>query len=168
MHTLRSLLGLLASFLKWLVRPLGNGSKVREDGNVVRHMVRSVAAAEQACNACGSSYLRTWGWGCRSPEFVLSCLCPRRRASGGPILLYFLLLFSVPIILGPYRLVPRPIFFPKRRSQQGVVESRAVTTLSLLLETPPFIGPNSLSLDNYMSPIRHFRCGISRPVVHTF
>ena len=34
---------------------------------------------------------------------------------------------------------------PKRRS---VVDSRAVMTLSLLRETPPFIGPNLVSLDN--------------------
>ena len=70
---------------------------------------------------------------------------------GAPILLYFLLLVSVPLIIGPYRLVPRPMFVPKRRSQKGVGDSRAVTTLSLLLETPPFIGPSSLSLDNYIS-----------------
>ena len=37
-HALRSLLGLLASSLKWLVRPLGKGSNVQEHayGNVVR------------------------------------------------------------------------------------------------------------------------------------
>ena len=38
------------------------------------------------------------------------------------------------------------MFVPKRRSQRG-----DITTLSLLLETPLFIGPNSLSLDNYIS-----------------
>ena len=95
--------------------------------------------------------------GCRSPGFVLSCPCPGSRATGAPILLYFLLLVSVPIILGPYRLVPRPMFVPKRRSQQGVVNSRAVTTF--LLETPPFIGPNSLSLDNYISCDQYITSG---------
>ena len=157
----RSLLRLLASSLKWLVRPLGKGSKVREHGNVVRLMVGSLAV-EQACNARGSSYLCTRRRVCRSPGFVLSCLCPGCQVTGGPILLYFLLLVSVPLIIGPYRLVPRPMFVPKRRSQQGIVESRTITTLILLLETSPFIGPNTLSLDNYISltntslPVRDF------------
>ena len=79
---------------------------------------------------------------------------------GGPILLYFLSLVSVPLIIVPYRLVPRPMFVPKRRSQQGVVDSRAVTTMSLLLETPPFIGPNSLSLDNYISRDQYITSGV--------
>ena len=79
-NALRSLLGLLASSLKWLVRPLGKGSKAREHGNVVRLMVGSMAA-ERACNARGSSYLRTRGRGCHSSGFVLSCLCPGCRAS---------------------------------------------------------------------------------------
>ena len=47
---------------------------------------------------------------------------------GGPILLYFLSLVSVPLIP---RLVP--MFVPKKRSQQGVVDSRAVTTPKLAL-----------------------------------
>ena len=158
MHALRFLLGLLALSLKWLVRPLRNGSKVREHGNVVRLMV-GIVAGERAWKVRESSYLRTRGQGCRSPGFVLSCLCPGRRVTGGPILLYFLLLVSVPIILGPYRVVPRPMFVPKRRSQQGVVDSRVVTTLSLLLETPPFKGPNSLSLDNYISRDQYVTSG---------
>ena len=101
-HALQSLLGLLASSLKWLVRPLGKGSKVREHGNVV----------------------------------------------------------SIPLIIVPYHLVPRPMFVPKRRSQQGVVDSRSVTTLSLLLETLPFIVPNSLSLDNYISRDQYVTSGM--------
>ena len=100
MHALQSLLGLLALSLKWLVRPSGKGLKVREHSNVVPPMVGSVAV-ERACNARGSSYLRTWGRGCRSPGFVLLCLCPSRQATWGPILLYFLLLVSVPLIIGP-------------------------------------------------------------------
>ena len=57
---------------------------------------------------------------------------------------------------------PQAHFVPKRRSQRGVVDSRAITTLSLLLEFPPFIGPNSLSLDityhmtNTSLPVRDF------------
>ena len=47
-----------------------------------------------------------------------------------------------------------PMFVPRRRSQQGVRDSRAVTTLSLL--------------DNCISRDQYFRCGISLPVVHTF
>ena len=155
MHDLQSLLRLLALSLKWLVRPSGKGLKVREHGNVVRPMVGSVAA-ERACNARGSSYLRTWGRGCRSPGFVLLCLCPGCQATGGPILLYFLLLVSVPLIIGPYHLVPRPMFVPKRRSQQGVV-------VSFIARNSAFYRPKLALIGqlHIMCPIRHFRCGIN-------
>ena len=43
-HSLCFLLGLLALSLKWLVRLLGKGSKIREHGNVVRLMVGSTVA----------------------------------------------------------------------------------------------------------------------------
>ena len=116
------------------------GERVRGHGNVVRILVGSVTA-EQACNAWGGVYP-----GSIPRVYALSVGLP-----GGLILLYFLLLVSVSLIIVLQRLVPRPMFVPKRRSQRGVVDSRAITTLSLLLETPPFIGPNSLSLDNYIS-----------------
>ena len=61
----------------------------------------------------------------------------------GPNTSSIFLVASVPLIIVPYWLVPSPMFIPKRRSQRGVVGSRAVTTLSLLLETLPFIGPTS-------------------------
>ena len=63
---------------------------------------------------------------------------------------FIFLVASVPLIIVPYWLVPSPMFVPKRRSQRGVVGSRAVTTLSLLLKTPPFIGPTSSLLVNYI------------------
>ena len=111
-------------------------------------------------------YLRTRGRGCRSPGFVLSWLCPGSRATGCPILLHFLYSFPIPLSSAP---IVWSMFVPRRRSQQGVVDSRTVTTLSLLLETSPFIGPNSLSLDNYISRDQYVTSGAgSCLVVHTF
>ena len=65
-----------------------------------------VVTAERACNARGPSYLRTRGWGCRPPEFDPSCLCPKRRAPGGPntsllSLSRFCSLYHRPLASGP-------------------------------------------------------------------
>ena len=88
----------------------------------------------------------------------------------GPNTPFIFLVASVPLIIIPYRKGPSPMFVPKRRSQRGVVSSRAVTTLSLLLETLPFTGPTSSLLVNYIPRDRHVTsgCRISRPLVHTF
>ena len=77
---------------------------------------------------------------------------------------------NIPFIFVPYWQVPSLMFVPKRRSQRGVVGSRAVTTLSLLLETLPFIGPTSSLLVNYIPRDRYVTscCRISHPLVHTF
>ena len=58
-----------------------------------------------------------------------------------------------------YKALTSPMFLPKRRSQRGVVGSRAVTTLSLLLETLPFIGPTSSLLVNYIPRDRYVTSG---------
>ena len=50
----------------------------------------------------------------------------------GPNTPFIFLVASVLLIIVPYRLVPSPMFFPKRRSQRGVVGSRATMTLILL------------------------------------
>ena len=88
----------------------------------------------------------------------------------GPNTPFIFLVASVPLITVPYWQVPSPMFVPKRRSQQGVVGSRAVTNLSLLLETLPFIGPTSSLLVNYIPRDRHVTsgCRISGPLVHTY
>ena len=119
----------LASSLKWLVRPLGKGSEVRRHGNVVRLLVGSVMA-ERACNARGPSYLGTRGRGCRPPGFDPSCLCPKHWAPGGP-----------------------------NASLLSYTRFYSPSRLSLLLENPPFIGPNSLSLDNYISRDQYITSG---------
>ena len=69
------------------------------------------------------------------------------------------LIASVPLIIIPYWLVPSPMFVPKRRSQRGVVGSRAVMTLSLLTETPPFIGPTGSLLVNCITRDRYVTSG---------
>ena len=121
-HTLRSLLGLLASSLKYLFNRWGKGLRPRStatsSGGRADHRT-FVHGAGGVVNPDSSSCVSALGIG----------------LMGGPILLYFLSLVSVPLIIVPYRLVPRPMFVPKRRSQQGVVDSRAVTTMRLLLET---------------------------------
>ena len=88
----------------------------------------------------------------------------------GPNTPFIFLAASVPLIIIPYLKGPSPMFVPKRRSQRGVVSSRAVTTLSLLLKTLPFIGPTSFLLVNYIPRDRHVTSGCrkSRPLVHTF
>ena len=68
---------------------------------------------------------------------------------------FIFLVAFVPLIIVPYWQVPSPMFVPKRRSQQGVVGSRAITTLSLLLEIPPFIGPTTSLLVNYIPHDRY-------------
>ena len=54
----------------------------------------------------------------------------------GPNTPFIFLVASIPLIIIPYQQVPSPMFVPKR-SWRGVVGSRAVTTLSLLLESLP-------------------------------
>ena len=83
----------------------------------------------------------------------------------GPNTLFIFLVASVPLIIVHYQQFPSPMFVvPKRRSQ------RAMTTLSLLLEIPPFIGPTSSLLVNNISHDRYVTssCRISRPLIHTF
>ena len=94
----------------------------------------------------------------------------RERNYWGPNTPFIFLVASAPLIIIPYRQVPSPMFIPKRRSQQGVVGSRAMTTLSLLLETLPFIGPTSSLLVNYIPHDQYVTsgCRISRPLGHTF
>ena len=82
----------------------------------------------------------------RAPPLMLS---PWALNYWGPNNPFIFLVASVPLIIVPYWLVPSPLFVPKRRSQRGVAGSRALTTLSLLLETPPFIAPTSSLLVNY-------------------
>ena len=112
----------------WLLL-LGKGSKIREHGNVVRLVVGSVAT-ERAPNARGFSY---GAWGVVNPESSSHVSALGIGLVGGPILLYFLSLVSVPLIIVPYRLVPRPMFVPKRGNQQGVVDSRVYCSKLRLL-----------------------------------
>ena len=77
---------------------------------------------------------------------------------GGQCFFTFVHLFPFPLSSSPRVWSPGPCSSP-REEKQGVVASRAVTTLSLLLETMPFIGPNSLSLDNYISRNQYVTSG---------
>ena len=87
----------------------------------------------------------------------------------GPNTPFIFLVATVSLIVVPYQQVPSPMFVPKR-SQLGVVGSRAMITLSLLLKTPPLIGPTNSPLVNYIPRDRYVTsgCRISRPLVHTF
>ena len=75
--------------------------------------------------------------------------------------------FGSPYHRPHYWLVPSPMFVPKR-SQRGVVGS----TLSLLLETPPFIGPtcslfvNYISCDSHIPYFMHLLIGFFVPLSH--
>ena len=128
---------------------VGGRSKVREQGNVVRLWLvawrRSgfAALADPRTVVHGAGFVDNPDLSSRVPALDAGLL-------GAQYFFTFLSRFRSPYLV-PYCLVPRPMFVPKRRSQQGVVGSRAVMTLSLLLETPPFIGPKLLSLDNYIS-----------------
>ena len=151
-HSLSSLLWLLASFPGWSVRPWGaqgSGNTAmlsaywlvagRRSRLAVVVGPRTIVPGARDVDAPGS-YLVSNNWGPNTP-FIFSVT-------------------SVPLIIVPYRQVPSPMFVPKRRSQRGVVGSRAVTTLSLLLETLPFIDPTSSLLVNYIPCDRYVTSGV--------
>ena len=114
-------------------------SKVREHCNVVRLLVGSRLDRSYTVPGVSITRIRPLG------------SLPWASGYWGPNTSLISLVTFVPLIIVPYWLVPRPMFVPKRRSQQGVVGLRAVTTLSLLLETSRFIGPTHSLLVNYIS-----------------
>ena len=72
------------------------------------------------------------------------------------------LVASVPLIIVSYCLVPRPMFVPKRRSQQGVVGSRAVMT-EFIVRNSAFYRPRialhwsiTYHVTNTSLPVRDF------------
>ena len=69
------------------------------------------------------------------------------------------LFIIVPFLVGPLSLPKSHVSFPKRRSQRGVVVSRALATLVLLPQTWPFIGPTRLkqTFDWLIKTSRDFR-----------
>ena len=146
---------LTTGFVPQLVGSTVGRSKVREHDNVVCLLV-GIGPAERACGAHG---LRTGvhGAGDVNVPGSSSRASPWTSNYWGPNISFISLITSVPLIIVPYWLVPSPMFVPERRSQRGVVGLRAVMTLSLLLETPPFIGlnhsllVNNITCDHYVT-----------------
>ena len=114
---------------------------------------------ERSRRARRCSYCRTQG---REPRYPGACPLvhlPWALNYWGPNPFFIFSVTSFPLIIVHYWLVPSPMFVPKTRNQRGVVGSRAVTTLSLLLETPPFIGPTSSLLVNCITSDQYVTSG---------
>ena len=72
---------------------------------------------------------------------------------------FLFIIVPIPFLVGPFVSSRIPCFVPKRRSQRGVVVSRAKATLALLPQTWPFIGPTRLkqTYDWSINTSRDFR-----------
>ena len=84
----------------------------------------------------GRSYLSSLSLGAGGGECSLLDLIPMS---------FLFIIVPIPFLVGPFVLSRIPCFVPKRRSQRGVVVSRAYATLALFPQTWPFIGPTRLN-----------------------
>ena len=139
-HALRSLLGLLASSLKWLVRPLGKGSKVRKHGTSgVGFLIPSYIHFRHWLFY--TSFTLIIGF------FVQSSFVPSSLYTN-TLFNTLLIGFFVPSSLVPSSLVPRPLvprpLVPRPVVRRPVVRHPVIPRPSSLV--PSSLRPSSLVL----------------------
>ena len=127
-----------------------------EHGNVVHLMVGS-AAAERVCSARGFSYM---GLGVLLTRIRPLVSLPWASGYWGPNTSLLSFTGFRPLYHRPLSSGPQADVRPQEKKSARCCRFESRNDSKFIVETPSFIGPNSLSLDNYISLEQYVTSGM--------